>query len=243
MSDENKELSQDEIERLLQQAQGGGAAGGGASQQEQPSQPEQPQPAAQQPAAAAGGDEDAVLDQDEIEKLLAQKQAGGQSGQQPPQQPAASGASAPPAAEDDDSSEVLSQDAIEQLLAKAQLVQSRRGQGGGFTLAREPHEITIWDIVQAVDPIQRIDRCPLDVENHTNLCPLHRRLDQALAGVEEAFRSTSLAQLIAETGTDSPFCPEEGPPLLALSVAVSQSSGGRNKRKKPQRKRTTARRK
>ncbi len=69
MSDENKELSQDEIERLLQQAQGGGAAGGGASQ-EQPSEPEQPQPAAQQPAAAAGGDEDAVLDQDAKEKLM-----------------------------------------------------------------------------------------------------------------------------------------------------------------------------
>ncbi len=128
-----------------------------------------------------------------------------------------------------------------QMLAKAQLVQSRRGQGGGFTLAREPHEITIWDIVQAVDPIQRIERCPLDVENHTNLCPLHRRLDQALAGVEEAFRSTSLAQLIAETGTDSPFCPAEGPPLLALSTAAVGTSGGQNKRKKTQRKRTSRR--
>ncbi len=127
-----------------------------------------------------------------------------------------------------------------QLLAKAQLVQSRRGQGGGFTLAREPHEITIWDIVQAVDPIQRIQRCPLDVENHTNLCPLHRRLDQALAGVEEAFRSTTLAQLIAETGADSPFCPEEGPPVvsLALGTAASDGPSRTSKRQKPRRKKT-----
>ncbi len=127
-----------------------------------------------------------------------------------------------------------------QLLAKAQLVQSRRGQGGGFTLAREPHEITIWDIVQAVDPIQRIQRCPLDVENHTNLCPLHRRLDQALAGVEEAFRSTSLAQLIAETGADSPFCPEEGPPLVALALGASGSGEDdtSGKQKKSRRRKT-----
>ncbi len=106
-----------------------------------------------------------------------------------------------------------------QALAKAQLVQSRRGQGGGFVLAREPQEISIWDIVQAVDPIQRIEQCPLGVQGHVNLCPLHRRLDEALAGVEQAFRSTTLAQLVQEAGADSPFCPPSGPPVLSLDVA------------------------
>ena len=109
-----------------------------------------------------------------------------------------------------------------QALAKAQLVRSRRGQGGGFLLAREPDEISIWDIVQAVDPIRRIERCPLDVQGHVQLCPLHRRLDEALAQMEAAFRATTLAQLVAEAGADSPFCPPSGPPVLTLQAAPTK---------------------
>ena len=121
MSDENKDLSQEEIERLLQQAQGGGGAPSGG-QSQQPEQASQQPPAAQQdqpPAAASDQDSDAVLDQDEIEKLLAQ-QKGGQETSQPASPPAADSAPQAAAPQEDDSSEVLSQEAIEELLAKAQ---------------------------------------------------------------------------------------------------------------------------
>ncbi len=84
-------------------------------------------------------------------------------------------------------------------LAKAKLVQSQRGLGGGSVLARPAEEITVYDVIQAVDPIHRITTCPLKIPSHGhNLCPLHRRLDDAIGLVEEAFRNSSIADLVAE---------------------------------------------
>ncbi len=65
-----------------------------------------------------------------------------------------------------------------QTLVRHELVQSRRGVNGGFTLARKPEEMTIFDVVQAVEPLKRIRQCPLGFTQHSGtLCPLHRRLD------------------------------------------------------------------
>jgi hypothetical protein len=38
------------------------------------------------------------------------------------------------------------------------------------------------------------------------LCPLHRRLDSALAEVETAFRNTTLAEVLAEPTRSRPLC-------------------------------------
>ena len=58
-----------------------------------------------------------------------------------------------------------------------------------------------------VDPIKRITTCPLDLAAHgVRLCPLHRRVDNALAAVEKAFRSTTLAELLAEPTSSKPLC-------------------------------------
>ena len=55
------------------------------------------------------------------------------------------------------------------------------------------------DILDAVSPIKRIESCPLDLEGHSSdLCPLHRRLDAAMGLVQEAFRDTSLAEVLSE---------------------------------------------
>ena len=86
---------------------------------------------------------------------------------------------------------------VMQGLAKAGLVRSQRGLGGGHILARPPTDITILGAVNAIDPIRRIATCPLGLEAHgTELCPLHRRLDDAYASVEEAFAASTLADLI-----------------------------------------------
>src|SRR5262245_55651805 len=60
-------------------------------------------------------------------------------------------------------------------LVVARLVASYRGPGGGFMLARDPARITILDVVNAVDPIQRIHHCPAGNPEHADLCALHRR--------------------------------------------------------------------
>jgi Rrf2 family protein len=87
------------------------------------------------------------------------------------------------------------------------VLRSQRGIGGGISLVKPPAELTILEVVNAVDAIQRINHCPLDLAAHgVNLCPLHRRVDSALALVEEAFRSTTLAEVLAEPTTSVPLC-------------------------------------
>jgi Rrf2 family protein len=84
-------------------------------------------------------------------------------------------------------------------LGRAGLVHSQRGRGGGFTVARPTPTIAVLDVINAVDPIRRIESCPLYVEAHAaGLCSLHRKLDDAIAYVENAFATTSLADVAAE---------------------------------------------
>ena len=81
-------------------------------------------------------------------------------------------------------------------LSRAELVHSQRGPGGGHKLARDPTELTVLQVVNAVDPLTRIQSCPLGLEHHRELCPLHHRLDSAIAMVEEAFAKTTVAELL-----------------------------------------------
>src|SRR4051812_5164973 len=65
-----------------------------------------------------------------------------------------------------------------QELVRKGVVKSQRGIGGGITLAKPPEELTILEVVNAVEPIERIKSCPLGLKSHgVRLCPLHRRLD------------------------------------------------------------------
>jgi Rrf2 family protein len=101
---------------------------------------------------------------------------------------------------------------ILQGLAKKGIVTTQRGVGGGVSLARVPAQLTILDVVNAVEPIQRIVTCPLGLKTHgVRLCPLHRRVDDALAMVEKAFGGSTLAEVLAEPSESVPLC--EGPPL------------------------------
>jgi Rrf2 family protein len=92
-------------------------------------------------------------------------------------------------------------------LSRAGVVHSQRGIGGGMTLVKAPGELTMLEVINAVEPIQRIRTCPLGLEAHgVRLCPLHRRLDDALATVEEAFGRTTLAEVLAEPSESTPLC-------------------------------------
>ena len=94
-----------------------------------------------------------------------------------------------------------------QELVHAGIARSQRGIGGGITLAKPPSELTMLEVVNAVDPIRRIETCPLDLAAHAvRLCRLHKRLDDALALVEEAFRSTTLAEVLTEPSDSQAAC-------------------------------------
>lgn len=82
-------------------------------------------------------------------------------------------------------------------MARAGLLTVRRGAGGGFSISRPAAEISVLEIINAVDPLERIRTCPLNRPEHCkSLCPLHRRIDNALQHVEEAFSSATLADLL-----------------------------------------------
>ncbi len=94
-----------------------------------------------------------------------------------------------------------------QNLTRKGLVRSHRGVRGGFSLAQSPEEITVLDVVNAVEPIQRIRTCPLELKSHgVRLCPLHFRMDRAMALVEDAFRQSTLAEILAEPTDSVPLC-------------------------------------
>ncbi len=92
-------------------------------------------------------------------------------------------------------------------LVRAGLVRAGRGLHGGFSLARPAMAISLLDVVSVVDPIQRIRACPLGLDLHRDqLCPVHAKLDGALAVIEKSFCETTIAELILQPGRVRPLC-------------------------------------
>jgi Rrf2 family protein len=99
---------------------------------------------------------------------------------------------------------------ILQSLGRGGLVNAQRGLRGGFTLSRPPEEITPLDVLTVVDPVKRIDRCPLGIEGHrTSLCPLHQRLDDTLARIEADLGAVTISRLLAGSDGNEPFCTDK----------------------------------
>lgn len=89
-------------------------------------------------------------------------------------------------------------------LVSAGIVVSQRGPNGGFSLARPPENISVFDVVHAVDPIRRIEVCPLGIPSHgKDLCRLHRRLDDAIAMVEASFKSAPISEMCTASKSGS----------------------------------------
>lgn len=91
-------------------------------------------------------------------------------------------------------------------LVVAGLVTSQRGPSGGFALARPAGQLTMLDVVNAVDEIPRIRECPLGNPAHVKLCPLHARIDGAMDLVERQFRQTTLAEVVESGRTATDGC-------------------------------------
>ncbi|MFG0242941.1 MAG: RrF2 family transcriptional regulator [Phycisphaerales bacterium JB054] len=82
-------------------------------------------------------------------------------------------------------------------LARAKIVSSQRGPSGGFSLTVPPEELTMLRVVEAVEPLPRIEKCPPDLEGHNReLCTLHAVLGSLVRGVATTLGETTIAQLI-----------------------------------------------
>ncbi|MDX2148175.1 MAG: Rrf2 family transcriptional regulator [Planctomycetota bacterium] len=113
-------------------------------------------------------------------------------------------------------------------LVVAQLIHSQRGPSGGFTLARKAQSISLLEIVNAVDPIQRVTRCPLGNSSHLKLCPLHRRLDNAIGLIEDEFARTSLAEVLEENTLMKQKTKQHCPGVATTPIRVRVARGRGN---------------
>jgi Rrf2 family protein len=105
-----------------------------------------------------------------------------------------------------------------QMLARAQLVRAQRGRGGGFKLICDPDATTLLDIVNAIDPIERITACPLGREEHAGrLCALHQRLDDLTALLQESLGRMTLRS-VAQDVTGSALCEPPAPSIVTTSA-------------------------
>jgi len=82
------------------------------------------------------------------------------------------------------------------LLDKAEIVESRRGPGGGYRLRKSADELTSLEVVLAVDSIPRITKCSLGIVGHKELCPLHQLLHDAANRVKAAFGEVRISELL-----------------------------------------------
>jgi Rrf2 family protein len=120
-----------------------------------------------------------------------------------------------------------------QALVRAGLVRSQSGPGGGYALVRPPEELSILDVVSAVEPITRLRRCPLGLRTHTSLCPLHRELDEAYAAMERAFGRVTIAQVLDQPGGVPPLCELEQDGEADRHRARRDRRAGETKTKQP----------
>ncbi len=113
-----------------------------------------------------------------------------------------------------------------QWLGRASLVQGQRGRRGGFRLDCDPRQTTLLDVVNVIDPLERIVACPLGHESHkSELCPLHSRLDEVIALLQDTLGEMTLQSVIEGT-RGTALCQPAG-----TTITVSARGTGATKRK------------
>ena len=94
-----------------------------------------------------------------------------------------------------------------QQLVKAGILKSIKGRGGGFLLAKLPHEISLAHIIEATDRPNFCNRCVvgLDPCNDSMPCPEHDLFKPIRQRLNDYLRTTTLADLVASLKT-KPGC-------------------------------------
>lgn len=87
-----------------------------------------------------------------------------------------------------------------QTLAQEGLVQSQKGLGGGFCLARPARGISLFDVVDLIDNISRWEGCLLGqaVCSEENPCAVHHRWKKIRKAYLTMLRKTTIADLVAQ---------------------------------------------
>ncbi len=90
---------------------------------------------------------------------------------------------------------------ILQALVRSGLVVSQRGASGGFALGRPPAEVTMLDVLSAVEGPLFLNRCvnPAEGCNRHSWCAAHELWVEAQAAMVEVLRKRSILELARES--------------------------------------------
>lgn len=79
-------------------------------------------------------------------------------------------------------------------LSRARLVEGSRGPGGGFTLARHPRRIKLFDIFCLFERDDDTDNCPFSggICGVGDPCPLHHKLTDVQKAMDDVLHHTTL---------------------------------------------------
>ncbi len=89
---------------------------------------------------------------------------------------------------------------ILQPLIKAGIVTSQRGVGGGFLLAKDASEITLFDILQAEEGPLKLNHCLLDAESCARdaYCSAHDAWSEAQQALANVLKNYNIADLVRQ---------------------------------------------
>ena len=105
---------------------------------------------------------------------------------------------------------------ILRLLVRAGLVHSKKGVGGGFTLARAPEKISFLNVLEALEGPVAVNRCqsPLEDCQHEGRCVMESVWSRA---------QDALITVLDESNLADTFCPGHFPFTRELKVPSSSS--------------------
>lgn len=108
------------------------------------------------------------------------------------------------------------------MLSSAGLVESYRGVAGGYRLAQAPADISVAQIVQAIEGPIGMTECSLHEGacSHESHCGVRSPWQRISTAVVNALRNVSLADMLADQPTDSP-AGGTPPPRERIAIQVT----------------------
>ena len=113
-----------------------------------------------------------------------------------------------------------------QSLTRVGLLRTVRGPGGGVQLAQNPENVSLWDVLSAVEPMGSLEQCFLGLQrcNASRPCPMHETWAPLRNHFLEILHTRSLSEFAREAKCCGLF-PEKVISATGQDQAAADSSG------------------
>lgn len=84
-------------------------------------------------------------------------------------------------------------------LKRAGLIVSTRGAAGGYGLAKSPHDITLFDVLDVIDPTEQSARQDDPLQPTVFVHNIRAVWDRVVEAQQEMLKKTTLAEIVAQS--------------------------------------------